>query len=110
MEILNSVKILAERLMTHPEEFERGNKFDAIKEAIQDLAEGKNSALWYLNAEEKDMLVLALREVKRKKFEDNVLLQILDETEEKRIGPASVKSGFRKAQIKAEGQAVGYGA
>ena len=110
MEILNSVKILAERLMTHPEEFERGNKFDAIKEAIQDLAEGKNSALWYLNAEEKDMLILALREVKRKKFEDNVLLQILDETEEKHIGPASVKSGFRKAQIQAKGQPVSYGA
>ena len=28
------------------------------------------------------MLILALREVKRKKFEDNVLLRVLDNTEE----------------------------
>ena len=82
MAILNSVKILAERLKTHPEEFARGNKFDHIQVAISDLAEGKNYALWYLNAQEKDMLILALREVKRKKFEDNVLLQVLDNTEE----------------------------
>ena len=82
MAILNSVKILAERLKTHPEEFERGNKFDSIKEAIQDLAEGKNYALWYLNQQEKDMLIFALREVKRKKFEDNVLLQILNEEQD----------------------------
>ena len=35
-----------------------------------------------MNDQEKDMLILALREVKRKKFEDTVLLQVLDNTEE----------------------------
>ena len=87
MAILNSVKILAERLKTHPEEFARGNKFDDIQVAISDLAEGRNYALWYLNDQEKDMLILALREVKRKKFEDNVLLQVLDNTEEEEDAP-----------------------
>ena len=107
MEILNSVKILAERLKTHPEEFERGYKFDNEYEDLLSLAQGKEGVLWFLNDQEKEMLILAIREVERKKFEDNVLLQILDEPEEKHTGPASVK-GFGRAQIQAEGQAVGY--
>ena len=81
MAFLNSVKILAERLKTHPEEFNVGSKFDDEYHCILALAQGKGGALWFLNEQEKEMLVLALREVARKKFEDNVLLQILDEPE-----------------------------
>ena len=108
MEILNSVKILAERLLTHPEEFKLGNKFDSEYREILELARGNEEALWYLNKLEKDILLLALKEVMRKKFEDNVLLQLLED-KEVHTGPASVKTGFRKAQIQAEGQPVSYG-
>ena len=82
MAILNSVKILAERLKTHPEEFERGNKFADQLDDIRSMAQGVKESLWHLNAQEKDMLLLALKEVERKKFEDTVLLQILDEEQE----------------------------
>jgi hypothetical protein len=109
MEILNSVKILAERLKTHPEEFRFDKKFDIQCRAILELARGNEEALWFLNEEEKDMLIRAMRKVKRKEFEDDVLLQLLED-KEKHTGPASVKSGFRRAQIQAEGQPVSYGA
>lgn len=108
MTIMNSVKILAERLRTDPEEFERGNKFEEEYEDIILVAHGVKSSLWFLNEEEKELLVSTLREVKRKEFEDNVLLQVLDEPKV-HTGPASVKTGFRKAQIQAEGQPVSYG-
>ena len=82
MAILNSVKILAERLKTHPEEFEHGNKFADQFYGIRSMAQGVKESLWFLNDQEKDMLILALREVERKKFEDNILLKILDEEQE----------------------------
>ena len=106
MAFLNSVKILAERLKTHPEEFKLGYKFDNEYEDILSLAQGKEGALWFLNDQEKETLILAIREVERKNFEDNVLLQLLDEPEEPQ--PKKNKKGFGKAQIQAEGQAVSY--
>jgi hypothetical protein len=105
MAFLNSVKILAERLKTYPEEFKYGNKFSDEYEDILLLAQGKEGALWFLNDQEKETLILAIREVERKKFEDNVLLQLLDEPQE----PQPKKKGFGRAQIQAEGQPVGYG-
>ena len=111
MEILNSVKILAERLMTHPEEFKSGYKFDNEYEDILSLAQGKEGVLWFLNDQEKELLILAIREVERKKFEDNVLLQLLEDKEE-HTGPASVKfktqGRYGQAQIQAEGQPVSF--
>jgi hypothetical protein len=100
MAFLNSVKILAERLKTHPEEFLSGNKFAAEYEDILLLAQGSKGRLWYLNEQEKEMLILALREVERKKFEDNVLLQLLDEPEQ--------KSAFGLANIVREGAPIDY--
>ena len=104
MAFLNSVKILAERLKTHPEEFKFDNKFADEYEDILSLAQGREGALWFLNDQEKEMLILAIREVERKKFEDNVLLQLLDEPQE----PQPKKKGFGKATVKGEGKMVGY--
>ena len=100
MAFLNSVKILAERLRTHPEEFNVGSKFDDEYHCILALAKGDEKPLWFLNEQEKETLVLALREVARKKFEDNVLLQILDEPEQ--------KSAFGLANIVREGAPINY--
>jgi len=108
MAFLNSVKILAERLKTYPEEFKYGNKFSDEYEDILLLAQGKEGALWFLNDQEKETLILAIREVERKKFEDNVLLQLLDEPEEPQPKKIVYKKGFGKTQIQAEGQAVSY--
>ena len=112
MEILNSVKILAERLETHPEEFKYDKKFDSQCRAILELARGSEESLWFLNEQEKDILIRAMRKIKRKEFEDDVLLQLLEDKEE-HTGPASVKfktqGRYGQAQIQAEGQPVNYG-
>jgi hypothetical protein len=106
MAFLYSVKILAERLKTYPEEFKYGNKFSDEYGDILLLAQGKEGALWFLNDQEKETLILAIREVERKKFEDNVLLQLLDEPQEPQ--PKENKKGFGKATVKGEGKMVGY--
>jgi len=103
-DISGAVQALCNRMKEAPEEFfdpkEKDRWAFIYKETFRDV----------LTEPEKAAIHTALRDVRRKEFEARILKEILkvDEEEQVHTGPASVKSGFRKAQIQAKGQPVSY--
>lgn len=104
-DISGAVQALCNRMKESPEEFfdpkEKDRWAFIYKETFREV----------LTEPEKAAIHTALRDVRRKEFETRILKEILkvDEEEQAHTGPASVKTGFRKAQIQAEGQPVSYG-
>jgi len=103
-DISGAVQALVNRMREAPEEFfdpkEKDRWAFIYKEQFREV----------LTEPEKAAIHTALRDVRRKEFESKILKEILrvDEEEQEHTGPASVKTGFRKAQIQAEGQPVSY--
>ena len=103
-DISGAVQALVNRMKEAPEEFfdpkEKDRWAFIYKENFRDV----------LTEPEKAAIHTALRDVRRKEFESKILKEILKVEEEEQVhtGPASVKTGFRKAQIQAEGQTVSY--
>ena len=97
-DISGAVQALVNRMRETPEEFfdpkEKDRWAFIYKETFRDV----------LTEPEKAAIHTALRDVRRKEFETRILKEILKVEEEEQVhtGPASVKSGFRKAQIKAD--------
>ena len=103
-DISGAVQALCNRMKEFPEEFfdpkEKDRWAFIYKETFREV----------LTEPEKAAIHTALRDVRRKEFETRILKEILkvDEEEQALTGPASVKTGFGKAQIKAQGQPVSY--
>ena len=103
-DISGAVQALVNRMREAPEEFfdpkEKDRWAFIYKETFREV----------LTEPEKAAIHTALRDVRRKEFETRILKEILKVEEEEQVltGPASVKTGFRKAQIQAEGQPVSY--
>ena len=97
-DISGAVQALVNRMREAPEEFfdpkEKDRWAFIYKETFREV----------LTEPEKAAIHTALRDVRRKEFETRILKEILkvDEEEQAHTGPASVKTGFRKAQIQAD--------
>jgi len=89
--MMESVKIIIERLKTHPEEFfgdtdggrtlRHAPKFDDIRQSLDNLLtenqDGQVHRLWFLEPEEKEALVAAYKEARRARFEAKVFHTLL---------------------------------
>ena len=103
MEVISPmVTMLAERMRTNPEDFISSDsrnlvgstppKFYEIAQCLADMIHDSkaNRYYWFLSDTEKEMLIVAYRDLCRKRFEDSCMEELLGDTEEHR-GPASVK-------------------
>jgi uncharacterized protein YjcR len=93
MELLEGVKIIAERLENFPDELGKWKSF--IEWSLQNASP--------LEEHERVYLLDAYKKAERKKYNADVLQQLQYQDHNR------VHSGFAKAQIHAEGQNIGYG-
>lgn len=94
--MMESVKIIIERLKSHPEEFfgdtdggrslRHAPKFDDIRQKLDNLLtdnqDGQVHRLWYLEPEEKTALLDAYKEARRARFEARVFHTLLTKQEQ----------------------------
>lgn len=98
--MMESVKIIIERLKTHPEDFfgdlEGGRlvgryspRFQEITEKLDDLLTEKENGhihrLWYLELEEKEALLAAYKEARRARFEAKTFHQLMTRQEKEDV-------------------------
>lgn len=120
--MMESVKLIIERLKTHPEDFfgdlEGGRligryspRFQEIAGELDDLLTEKENGhihrLWYLEPEEKEALLAAYKEARRARFEAKTFHQLLTRQEkEEDVRTVTVRKSPQTGKVLMQGSNV----
>jgi hypothetical protein len=101
-EMMQSVRVIIERLKTNPEDFfgdmegrligRHAPKFNDVREKLDDLLLEKTEhphRLWYLNEDEKLALLEAYKQARRERFEAKVFHTLLSKPDEAELNLAT---------------------
>lgn len=116
--MMESVKIIIERLKSHPEEFfgdtdggrtlRHAPKFDDIRQSLDNLLtenqDGQVHRLWYLEPEEKEALLAAYKEARRARFEAKVFHKLLTKQEPEEYPTTAVRHHPQTGKFLMQGQ------
>ena len=101
-ELSNVVTVLIARMETHPEDFEYGNKFGDLAEAMWGLVgadDGIKAPLWFLSDADKQALRGAWAKLHYGRWEKDIMEKVFDEDFYKRRDEAKLYEQQMKQQM-----------